>query len=108
MDWTDLTAYIGAAKSSLDMIKSAAALLPKGQNKDEIERNLRTAEDILKRSDAKLAKELGFSLCECEYPPRPMLWRDKEKAFVCQNPACGHRIQTGVHRDDDDVGGYSF
>ena len=91
MEWKDLTAYVGAAKASIDLLKDAYSLLPKGDKKDEIERNVRAAEEILKRSDAKLAKELGFMLCECEYPPRPMLWREKEKAWICQNPECGRK-----------------
>jgi len=36
MEWTDLTAYVSAAKSVLDLFKSASALLPKGENKDEM------------------------------------------------------------------------
>jgi hypothetical protein len=92
MEWTDLTAYVGAAKGVIDLFKSASALLPKGENKDQIDREIRAAEEILKRGDAKLAKELGFKLCQCEYPPRPMLWREEQNAWVCQNPACNRRL----------------
>ena len=50
---------------------------------------LREAEGSMKRADAKLAKELGLRLCDCEFPPNVMLWRETEKAHVC--PRCQRR-----------------
>jgi hypothetical protein len=37
-------------------------------------------------------------MCQCTFPPQPMLWRQAEGAFVCQNPACGRRTEGGTPR----------
>jgi len=46
-------------------------------------------ERLLKLTEAKLAKEFGYELCLCTFPPSEMLWRETEKANVC--PACGRQ-----------------
>jgi hypothetical protein len=61
------------------------------------------AEDILTRSDAKLAKDLGYHLCKCSFPPHPMLWRENEHSYVCQDPNCGHRIKIARPEDFNDT-----
>lgn len=38
---------------------------------------------------AQTAQALGYRLCRCEFPPRPMLWSNARRVFVCQNPDCG-------------------
>jgi hypothetical protein len=48
---------------------------------------------MLRRADAKLAKELGYELCQCEFPPRIMLWREGERSYVCTNAACVRKIE---------------
>jgi len=53
------------------------------------------ADEILKRSDSKLAKELGYELCQCTYPPQIMLWDQKRQAYYCPNPDCGRLDQMG-------------
>jgi hypothetical protein len=65
--------------------------LPRGEKRAEIEHKIKDAEDILRRSDAKLARELGMKLCGCTFPPQIMLWRETERAHVCPNPECGWR-----------------
>jgi hypothetical protein len=84
------------AKTSLELMTAAAGLMPKGAKRDEIEKNLQLAEAALQRSDATLAKELGFKLCTCTYPPQIMLWKEAEKASVCPNPDCGKSVTWGV------------
>jgi hypothetical protein len=89
IDPTEAASWITAGKSGLDLLRSAWALLPKGAEKDRIARKLEEAELALELSNAKLAKELGFRLCQCRFPPLPMLWDNRRRAFVCQNLACG-------------------
>jgi len=81
--------YITNTKGIFDIFKAAKDLLPSGPNRNEIEQRLKLADDMLKRSDAKLAHELGYNLCQCTYPPQIMLRRHQEKAYVCD--ACGDR-----------------
>ena len=105
MEFHDLAGYINAAKETLVLLKSAYSLLPNSKDKEDIERRIRAAEEIMKRSDAQLAKELGYFLCQCEFPPHPMLWRAQERAWVCPNPDCGQKEYASAadrpSRDDD-------
>jgi hypothetical protein len=82
--------WIFAGKSGLDLLRSAWRLLPKGAKKDRIARKLEEAELHLELSNAKLARDLGFPLCRCQFPPKPMLWNNARRVFVCQNVACGN------------------
>jgi hypothetical protein len=96
MDFTDLKDYVNLSKEALDLLKSAYSMLPKGEQRDKAEKTLKQATDLLARSDAQLAKDLGYKLCLCAFPPHPMLWRQGEGVFACPRPECGHTI-AGKH-----------
>ena len=87
----DISEFIQAGRSAIELLKNALSLMPKGGDRDELERKVQAAEDALRRSDAKLAKELGMHLCDCTMPPQIMLWREREQAHVCPNPECGRK-----------------
>ena len=91
MDYTDVKGWVDAAKAAFSLLTIAKNALPKGTQRDEIEVKLLEAEGSMKRADAKLAKELGLKLCDCEFPPNVMLWRETERAHVC--PHCQRTIQ---------------
>lgn len=97
MDISDVKNWIDAASGTVGLLRAAAKLLPKGEKRDEIEARISAAEEALKRSDAKLAKELGMNLCDCTFPPQIMLWKEAEKSHVCPNLACGRRQRKGMH-----------
>jgi hypothetical protein len=70
-------------------MKSAYNLLPTGAaEKKEIATKLEEAEHALELSNAKLAKELGYHLCQCQFPPKIMLWDNSLRAYICQNAGC--------------------
>ena len=94
MDMHDLSDYIRVSKDALDILKVAVGLLPKSVQRSEVELKIAAAQELLARNDAKLAKELGFHLCKCTYPPQIMLWREAEKAHICPNAACQRKIST--------------
>ena len=96
MDLADIQGWLGTAKDTLGLLKSAAALLPKGEKRAEIEGKISAAENTLARSDAKLARELGLKLCDCTFPPQIMLWKEAQKAHVCPNAACGRVKKPGM------------
>jgi hypothetical protein len=89
MDYSDVKGWIDAAKAAMTLLNTAKDALPRGKQRDEVEAALHQAERSMKAADAKLAKELGLRLCDCEFPPNVMLWREGERAHVC--PKCGRR-----------------
>jgi hypothetical protein len=101
IDPTEAGAWAVAAKSGVELLKSAWGMLPKGADKDVIGRKIEEAEKALDRADAQLAKELGYTLCECTFPPRPMLWNEQRKLFVCQNPDCARTMHRGMYISDE-------
>lgn len=99
MDLSGIAEFVAASKSAVELLKSAYEVLPKGDKRDEVEKKVKMAEDILKRSDAKLAKELGYTLCECTFPPQIMLWKQQQSAYVCPNPECGRADKIATAED---------
>lgn len=87
--------WLGNAKTSLDLIKGARSLFPQGTKRDELDAKIRDAEDALARSDAALAKQLGFQLCQCSFPPKIMLWKQGQSVFACPDSNCGRLFQPG-------------
>src|SRR5687768_10668146 len=82
---------IGALKGALDLIKAASTMLPKGEKKEEAEAKIAAAQEALKRADAELARDLGYKLCHCTFPPQIMLWQQARSAHVCG--ACGNQFK---------------
>ena len=80
--------WVAAGRAVLELMRSASALLPKGRDRDAIARRLDEAGRALELSSARLAQELGYPLCRCVFPPRPMLWDRAVGAFVCSEPGC--------------------
>lgn len=83
--------YLKASKTALDLIKGAIGFLPKGEDQQKAQEQVREAESALQLSQASAAKTLGYRLCKCTFPPQIMLWNEKEQAHVCPNPECGKR-----------------
>jgi len=86
MAFSDLVEYMGAAKTALDLLKGVQSELPKGDKSDKAQEQIAKAETSLKRSEAELAKALGFRLCRCTFPPPIMLWNKDQRVHIC--PSC--------------------
>lgn len=102
MDYTDVSGWITASKDALELLKIAFGMLPKGPERDRIEVSIKKAEEAIRASDAKLAKELGFRLCRCTFPPTPMLWNKNERASFCQ--ICGDKFPPDQPPRETDAG----
>ena len=82
IDWRQLY------QTALDQLKDASGELPAGDQREAVEKKIKSAEDMLARADAKLAKELGMHLCDCTWPPQIMRWEQWNDAHVCPNSKC--------------------
>ncbi len=81
-----IMAAIGAAKNAfeagraaLGMAKDAKDLLPAGEKKEAVARNLEEAGKQLGVAEAGVWRALGYPLCHHAIPPTPMLlvgWRE--------------------------------
>ena len=97
----DWLAYFTAAKSALDIIKGIRAELPKSPEADKVQQKIEDAEVALKLSNAEFAKNLGFILCKCSFPPEIMLFRASARAYFC--PKCDDRFPPlQPPRDDEE------
>ena len=96
MEFSDVQGWLGAAKDAVSLLRAATTLLPKGEKKAEIEGKIGDAEKVLSESDARLARDLGFPLCQCTFPPQIMLWKEDEDFHACPRPACGHMKRRGM------------
>jgi hypothetical protein len=88
--------WLRDGKLAVDFLKGALNLLPKGADRTKAAEQVEQAEVALAKSEAAVAKELGFPLCQCTFPPQIMLWKEAEKAHVCPRPECGHAIHRGM------------
>ena len=88
MEPKDVSAWVTAAKGALDLMRSGWQLLPRGDKKDELEINVKKAEEALQISSVTLAKSLDYKLCKCTFPPQIMLWNKEKRTNICS--LCGN------------------
>ena len=86
MNLLEIGEAFSAGKSAIELIKSAAGLLPSRQRDDALEKASQ-AEGALLAAEARLAKEFGYKLCRCIFPPQIML--EEAEDAVC--PHCKKR-----------------
>lgn len=86
--------YIRAGSEAFVLLKTLYPLLPM-QGRDEIEAKIAAAERALQIADVALAKELGFQIHDCAFPPKIMLYDPKVNERVCSG--CG--FKTNFNRD---------
>jgi hypothetical protein len=86
----EIKEFISISNDLLNLLQVSKDLLPEGVDKDEITAKLEQAKRQLATAEASTAKELGFHLCSCSFPPQIMLFKVDMNADVC--PACGYKI----------------
>jgi len=79
--------YIKASSEAFILLKTLYPLLPQG--KHEVEAKVEAAERALQLANVALAKEWGYYMHDCTFPPQIMLWKQDIKDRVCSN--CGYR-----------------
>jgi hypothetical protein len=107
-DLTAITEGIALFKSGMEGIRSAfgiwkdiRAAMPEGSQRDEVTRALEQSEQQFRIAEAQIAKGLGYTLCECAFPPTPMLtvgWINGRvvSSAVHRCPRCGITDNRGL------------
>jgi len=103
LDPNQIGEWLRSGKLAVDFLRGAIDLLPKGADRAKAAEQVEQAEAALARSQAAVAKELGFPLCHCMFPPPIMLWKEGEQAHICPNPLCGHAIHRGMKISNEAV-----
>ena len=87
-----LSEGINALRSLVSTIKSIIEMLPK-KDKEKASQQLAEVEEKLQVAQAQIAKNLGYELCRCTWPPQIMLLigeAEYGERFRC--PKCGREI----------------
>jgi hypothetical protein len=89
MDIIGLTSAIELGSKAISLFKKVKDLLPDSPDKEAVDKSFAEAEQAFKLAEAKAAKELGYQLCKCTWPPQLMLMIGEEEygeRFQC--PKC--------------------
>ena len=85
---------VDTSKSLIELFRTLAERCKDPALREEVEQALVDAETRMKLAQAESARNMGFSLCECTWPPNIMLYKRELDAVVC--PECGRRVHRGV------------
>lgn len=70
MDLAMFGSAVGLAKQAIDLLKGISDLLPDKGQKEAVQRTLKQAEEQFKIAEATAAREMGYTLCKCTWPPQ--------------------------------------
>lgn len=70
MDPMSLKDYFTSAAAVMTIFKNIKDMIPKGPQRDDIERALAEAERTLRISEASAASALNYQICKCTWPPQ--------------------------------------
>ncbi len=105
----ELSEALALAKAAISGLKEVLPLIRGKQDRGRIEKALEQAEKAFEIAEGKAAKELGYQLCLCTFPPQIMLLKPNKKGdrqWKC--PKCGHepesQVQSFRRNLSDDLG----
>jgi hypothetical protein len=93
---SELMEMASLAKGSLDLLNTAIGLMPTGTDRDALQEKADQGEKSLQAAEANIAKDLGYDLCKCMFPPQIMLWKQDKKMMVCDS--CGNSTDKNFNR----------
>lgn len=79
MNLPDIATALTLGTSALGILKQLKDLLPDSPEKEDAMKKLDAAERDLATAQARTAKDLGYELCECTYPPQIVLLKGGAK-----------------------------
>lgn len=86
----EIKSLIDVSKSIVGLLKDFRDLAP-APKQSEIAEKIEQAEKELSLAESATAKELGYDLCQCTFPPQIMLYKAEQGATVC--PVCSNAKQ---------------
>ena len=90
MDFNLLKEGFGLLGTAVAILNKGKDLIPHLEKKQELEKALKEAEEKFGAGKALIAKELGYVLCRCSFPPQIMLTVGDEYHWKC--PECDSKI----------------
>ncbi|MCK4842148.1 MAG: hypothetical protein KAT04_09750 [Methylococcales bacterium] len=84
----EITSLVATSKIIVELLKEVKNLIPEGSDKEDISRRITQAEKDINLAESSAAKDLGYSLCKCTFPPQIMLFDKDRKQNLCS--ACGN------------------
>ncbi len=90
MDIASFAAAFDLTRKALALTKEVVGLLPNSIKKEAAAKAIVEAETAFKIAEAGAAKELGFMICQCTWPPQIMLLTGEPRIFNCSN--CGRKV----------------
>ena len=86
-----LKAGVDLLRGALGLVKDVKDVLPEGEKKSVVARTLVEAEKEVRLAEAQIAMALGYTLCQCTFPPQIMLSQgrhaDGDEIWKCSR--CG-------------------
>ncbi len=67
------TVGLDTLRTALDLLKETEGALPPGEKKGAVAAALAEADKQIRIAEAQIAQGFGFALCQCTFPPTPML-----------------------------------
>ncbi|MGZ5011031.1 MAG: hypothetical protein ACXV74_08755 [Methylobacter sp.] len=66
---TELSNIVTLSKNLINVLKEIKALVPNPEDRNRLDEKIESAERELALSEASMAKDLGYELCQCTFPP---------------------------------------
>lgn len=77
---------------ALSLLKGAKDLLPQSPQRDAVSKSILEAEKAFQIAEAQAAKELGYELCQCTWPPQIKILSKETGDILC--PSCNRSGQS--------------
>lgn len=101
MNDSDPASWVYIADKAVSILRGAKDLLPKSKDQEELQKALQEADEKLQLARAMQAADLGYDICECDFPPGISL-RQRDGSHRCNK--CGRNTD----EDYRSTGGGSY
>lgn len=85
-----------ALKAAIGLAKEAKNVLPEGPKKEAFDKAIVEVQTSAEQFNVELAKEWGYPLCRCTFPPQIMLQTDhsghEQHMGMFECPKCGESV----------------